>query len=165
MRRLPLPWVNGLKPVWQAARGFVEMDPKRVSASEQTKPWGLCVVCGLELGRVRVMGRFRGTDRLAGVMLTDGPAGHPRCIALAARHCPHLRSLAGLDEPLRNGAEHDRVVAYVYDGPGPPSLAVPKGRGSGLPRVVHPSARKLTPEDLRALAKTDPLGHGLKTCA
>lgn len=157
-RRMPLPWINGLHPVWAGVRGFVKMEPGRVDEAKSAGRFGLCVVCGEELGHVRVMGRWRGDKELERVtMLTDGPPGHPRCIALAVKHCPHLRALAGEPEGDRKGPEPDRVVAYVYDGPGPAAMEVP-GTNAGIPRVVHPRARPLTPEELRALVSRDPLG-------
>lgn len=155
-RRLPVPWINGVNPIFHGASGFTMMVPKRV---EQARAERLCVVCGEQLGRVVAMGRYTGGPE--GVMLTDGPPGHPRCIALAALHCPHLRRR---DELRKVNA--DGVVAYVYDGPSFACIPVPgrdserkaDGRDVMLPRVVNPRARAVTLGELQALASADPLG-------
>lgn len=113
---------------------------------------GICFCCGEVLRKLQVMGRHRAS--IEGVHLTDGPAGHPRCVALAAEHCPHLRNQHKGDEGF--------VIALVWRGQGLGYVKTPhEMMVDGSPRlVVRPEATTLTLGELRKLAKDDPLGVG-----
>jgi hypothetical protein len=173
-RRYPMPWINAISPVFYGLAGFTRMDLGRVQAANDD---GLCFCCGLPLERVICMGRYAGaredTDEATfehegkPVYLTDGPPGHPRCVALAAQHCPHLRRDDGLRRPTRDG-----IVAFAYEGRRDLAcLEVPLKREERelpdgtmaehmRPRVVNPRARRLSREELSALASSDPMGRG-----
>lgn len=152
-RHLPLPWINAVAPVFEGSRGFVKMDPRRAREAAEDR---LCVICGLELGVSRVMGAFGSNVEIPHeVLLTDGPPGHPRCIALAARHCPHLRR-----QWENTPAPDDVIIAYVYEGAGPAAIPVPSEKdGDSLPWIAAPGSIRLTLGELREMARRDPLGE------
>jgi hypothetical protein len=72
---------------------------------EARSPGHLCQVCGLELGETVLFGM----TQLPEMGETSGPGCHPRCFALALKHCPHFAARYSEDE----------AVAYLYRGPGP----------------------------------------------
>lgn len=84
--------------------------------------------------------------------MTDGPAGHPRCVALAAEHCPHLRTQHKGDETF--------LIAFVWTGGGLGYMQAPEDTSmEGGPRlVVRPGVTDLTLGELRQLALENPLG-------
>ncbi len=142
--RLPVPWMNGpcvaQRGDWHSFRD----DAWRAHAHR------LCAVCGERMEGLVVLGQF---GHHPGE--TSGPGGHPRCMWLAVNSCPHL-------------AEQGETVAWSYDGPGNgyeisaedglQDGGVPENWGEGEP--VSPGAQPLGREQLKALAKADPLGTG-----
>lgn len=150
-KRYPLPWVNGLAPA--LGRTFAELNGWR---SRQCEDYRLCFCCGLALVRLQIMGRHRASfeDEQHTVYLTDGPAGHPRCLALAAQHCPHLRE--------QHRGDPDAVIALAWDGRerlGYVELPSEMRTGAQPRLIVRPGAVPLTLGRLRELAKADPLGE------
>lgn len=154
-RAVPLPWINGMLPAIESD-GWKRLDPMRNRVAEDES---LCFCCGEPLRELSVMGRHRASfasgrsGRFA--WITDGPAGHPRCLALAAAHCPHLRE--------QHGGRDDIVIAFSWDRPDTlgyvetPLELVQLGE----PRLlVRPEAVPLTLAELRALASRDPVGDG-----
>ena len=88
------------------------------------------------------------------VYLTDGPAGHPRCLALAAAHCPHLLN--------QHGGDPEYVIALAWEDIehlGYVELPAEMRTGQQPRLVVRPGAVPLTLGRLRELASTDPLGE------
>lgn len=128
--RLPVPWVIariGRQVAWTEFHEGVDADAR------------LCQVCGLELGRVVLLGRVgRGKN-------TSGPGCHPRCMALALKFCPHFEDVG-------------KHVAYSYEGPG--TGLVREDDGVGVGRVTS-RARRITRDEVKALAVSDPMGTGL----
>lgn len=147
-RPIPLPWINAINPLLHGRRGWLEMHGAR---SREADEQGLCFCCGLPLQRLKVMGQHRSS--FDGVPMTDGPPGHPRCVALAATYCPHLER--------QHRGDEDVVIAYGWGEDGPGYQQVPEEMlVSGQPRyVVLPGARPLTLAHLRLLAQRDPLGE------
>lgn len=129
--RLPVPWVIariGRTVTWTEFHEDVDATARR------------CQVCGLELGKVILLGRVgRGKD-------TSGPGCHPRCFALALKFCPHFDEMGG------------KFVAYRYEGLG--TGLVKEQHGDGGMRRVTSRARRVTREDVRALVLSDPMGDG-----
>lgn len=156
-RAYPLPWINSWKPALSRT-GWKELDTKRAVEAEEKR---LCFLCGEPLGDLSIMGRHRasyseeGTDGSRWNWITDGPPGHPRCLALAAEVCPHLRT--------QHEGNEDFIIAFQWEGPLLGYLEVPKDlMTDGSPRyLVRPGAKPLTLGELRALAEVDPLGDGL----
>lgn len=148
----PLPWVNGTAPALRLS-GFVELNALRARNAEDYR---LCFCCGEPLRHLAIMGRHRASldDTDPQVWLTDGPAGHPRCMALAAKHCPHLRGQHRDDSGF--------VIALAWEGIevlGYVELPSEMNTG-GQPRfIVRPGAVPLTLGRLRELAVADPLGE------
>lgn len=134
---LPVPWVAEVGPHgvgWTTFHG----DADRAHDER------LCQVCGLQLGSIVLLGLARPGE-------TSGPGCHPRCMALAVQHCPHLAL--------------DGVIAYQYTGPGPgyvDDIAFPWNspyNGLYAENVnVSTYAVPLTAADVKALAKRDPMG-------
>ncbi len=153
VKPLPLPWINAIAPLLKE-RGWVEMDGNRWRDADDH---GLCFCCGEPLRGTKVLGRHGASWYSAEcrhmVWLTDGPPGHPRCIALAARHCPHLRG--------QHQGDEDFVIALAWTGDGVGYVEVPpEHQVEGAPRLlVHPHAKQLTLAQLRAYASADPLGE------
>lgn len=144
-RRLPMPWISGLAPIITGA--WASFDPHRALQAQEQR---LCFCCGRQLERLVVLGRYASVDSEK-KMLSDGPGGHPQCLALAASVCPHLRRQQARDP--------DVTVAYVYDGPGlgyRPTLDSKNPFSN--PVVVDPTAHALTNAQLVGLASHDPLG-------
>lgn len=150
LKALPLPWINGTKPIFEQS-GWIMLDAVRRRACEDER---LCFCCGEPLQALSVMGRhkasFKRGDRQ--VWLTDGPAGHPRCLALAAVHCPHLAAQhRGRERFIIAFTWRSLELGYVET----PEEVVAKGE----PRfIVRPGAKPITLGTLRKLARTDPLG-------
>ncbi len=128
--RMPVPWVNG-----SHALGGDFLQFKRHIASVIAER--LCFACGGSLLEISVMGLLREGS-------TDGPPGHPRCLALAAGTCPHLLAL-----------EPSRAVAFAHTGRGPAILPDPLG----VLRLISPDATSLTRRQLERLSSADPLGR------
>lgn len=149
-RALPLPWINGLNP-FADARGWIMLDGARRHACEHER---LCFCCGEPLQTLSIMGRHRASFRRGDrrVWLTDGPAGHPRCMALAAVHCPHLRD-------QHRGRERF-IIAFTWRGLELGYVEMPEEIvAKGEPRfIVRPGATPITLGTLRKLAAADPLG-------
>lgn len=128
----------------------------------------LCVVCGCKMRGVMVFLRMwtrhyiSWQDREDRALpktweaefmpaVTDGPAGHPRCINVAANVCPHVA-----DRP--EAQKFSVVIAYVA-GPGVDPYPV-KSEGmtgtlsiDGLPGLIP-----LTRKELHELGRRHPLG-------
>jgi hypothetical protein len=128
---LPLPWINGDGPDPDGEADFYAFrDDCSRAASER-----LCCICGDPLGRVVTLGAMSG-DRL-----TSGGWGHPRCIHMAVRLCPHFAKIEG-------------TVAWLHQGPGfgvvePATFEVD---------VVSDDALPMSRDALASLAKSDPWG-------
>lgn len=149
----PMPWINALNPAMKP-RGWIEMHGQRVRQAEEQR---LCFCCGQELAELSVMGRHRAsfldTDTGQWIWMTDGPPGHPRCVALAAAHCPHL-----LDQ---HEGHADYTIALLWRGATTGYVETPQEMSIGEPRyVVRPGAVALSLGELRKLAARDPLGVG-----
>jgi hypothetical protein len=151
LRALPLPWINGTKPAFEP-QGWKMLDAGRRRDCEELR---LCFCCGERLDGLSVMGRHRASFRRGDrwVWLTDGPAGHPRCMALAAVHCPHLRD-------QHRGRERF-IIAFTWRGLELGYVETPEEIvAKGEPRfIVRPGAKAITLGTLRKLAKADPLGE------
>lgn len=151
-RTFPLPWVNGLAPALRS-NGFLELNAWRFRQCEDHRR---CFCCGELLRRLSIMGRHRASldDTEPQVWLTDGPAGHPRCVALAAAHCPHLlgQHRGREDYVIALAWEDIEVLGYVEM---PAEMLV----GNQPRLVVRPDAVPLTLGRLRELAVADPLGY------
>ena len=159
-RALPVPWVieidshNG-----EAEVAWTTFHDQSTRAHSER----LCQVCGEALGRILVLGVSNMRSE------TSGPGCHPRCAALAIRFCPHFAEIAD-----------DETIAYIYEGEGVgylwPSERPPRGSrreppdpideviASGeeepytLPNPVVAEARPLTRDEVKQLAKDNPLG-------
>jgi hypothetical protein len=152
--RLPLPWINGAHPILNGRRGWVELNELRLKEAEKER---LCFCCGEALNKTLVMGRHRASfprdeDEPGSpiIWLTDGPGGHPRCMALAAQYCPHLTRQHQGDPDFRI------ALAWAGEGPGYVRFDGPEEGGARL--LCHVSVQALTLGQLRALASADPLG-------
>lgn len=138
----PVPWINGAYP--EQSNDWLAFPPERSFEAYFNRA---CVVCGERLDGAVVFG-----SATEGRRETAGPGGHPRCLWLAANTCPNL---------MRKMA--DTPVAWLYFG---------EGRGhvtdddedpySDGVQVIDEAAVPLTREQLRALAKRDPLGIGTR---
>lgn len=147
----PLPWISRSAPAFNRI-GWRELDKDRWAEAERDR---LCFCCGMKLERLTIMGRHRASleDTEPQVWLTDGPAGHPRCVALAAEHCPHLRE--------QHRGQTDFVIAFAWNDPeilGYVELPLKTEKGRELRLIVRPGARPLTLGELRKLAKGNPMG-------
>jgi hypothetical protein len=143
-RRLPVPWISGLAPLILGA--WASFDPHRASQAQEQR---LCFCCGRRLERLVILGRYSSLPEKN--MLSDGPGGHPRCLALAAGACPYLQ--------LQQACDPNVAVAYVYEGPGLGYRPIPASKTLfSSPVVVDPTAQALTYPQLTRLAHHDPLG-------
>jgi hypothetical protein len=144
-RTYPLPWINGWKPMVER-HGFKELNTKRNNEAERDR---LCFCCGEPLLELSLMGRHRASFE---VWLTDGPAGHPRCMALAVEYCPHLRK--------QHRGDPDFVIAYAWRGKTIGYVETPtEMMMDGTPRrIVRPGATEVTLAEVRELAERCPLG-------
>lgn len=148
-RAMPLVWINASRPAFEH-NGWKQLDQGRVREARDDL---LCFCCGESLSLLQVMGRHRASYEVDGdvARLTDGPGGHPRCMALATEHCPHLRA--------QLSAAPEREIAFVYSGPGLGYIDIPEEMSIGTPRLlVRPEAEPLTLVQLLELAESDPLG-------
>lgn len=123
-----------------------------------------CVVCGEVMEGAMVFGRFFGHYRKQeGWALTDGPAGHPRCIHLAVNTCPHFKRALEKRQSLRKVWDDSVVgrssfkrpiVAHVWISEDSPY----DGSGTGSMSLNPDNIVSITREELAALAKEAPLG-------
>lgn len=136
---LPVPWVAA---VYDSRVGWTDFHADVNRAHTER----LCQVCGLALGRTILLGAARPGE-------TSGPGCHPRCMALALKHCPHF-------------AYNDEVAAYRYDGPGVGYVDIfPWSWHGGVSLGLYTDnsevstyAVPLSKAEVRELAKRDPLG-------
>lgn len=159
-RARPMQWINGIAAAVDGS--WIAMDPARLRESREER---VCFCCGGRLGTVEVMGRHRASEPWSDppIWLSDGPPGHPRCVALAAGFCPHLYR--------QHGGVEDFLIAWAFT----PSTAWPRGyvmieqrddpdaeqQGPMNRMIVHPSAFPLTLGRLREYAARDPLGEAM----
>ncbi len=128
LKAYPAPWINGE----HAADGdFYSFRDDMGRAHEER----LCCICGDQLGSVVAIGAYRGERA------TSGGWGHPRCIKLAVRMCPHF-------------AEMEGTVAWMHVGPG---VGVLNPAYEDHDDVVE-TAAPLDREALNFLAADDPWG-------
>lgn len=131
-RKLPAPWINGAAGL---DGNFLDFR-KDVTRAETER---LCCVCGDELHELVAIAAMNGERE------TSGGWGHPRCVALAVRLCPHF---------LRDDALAWPVVAYLHRGPGvgvtDPTFSID---------TIDDAPTPLTRTELTDLARTDPWGH------
>lgn len=130
-RALPLPWINGTAPAKGEFADFYAFreDCRRAETDR------LCCICGDPLRYFVTVGAMGG-DRA-----TSGGWGHPRCIHLSVRLCPHFADLT-------------ETVAWLHEG---------DGIGVSLPATfeideVLDTARAMDRQDLAWLARTNPWG-------
>ena len=145
--RLPVPWVieilNG-EPVWTT------FHIKAGDAHEER----LCQICGEALGQIILLGCEDNPIATADKRNTNGPGCHPRCMATAAKFCPHFET------------GEDAVIAFLYEGEGLGYLFDPDrsqwaAEGPyGEPHEVELQCTEMTRSEVRQLAITDPLGLG-----
>lgn len=128
----PVPWVNGHNAFANDFYSFRD-DCNRAFTER------LCCICGDPLNKVVAIAAMGGRNE------TNGGWGHPRCVQLTVRTCPHF---------TRNTFE---TVAWLYEGPG-----VGCSEGTMSIDVVDMDVSPLTPDALRELSRRDPLGMG--TC-
>lgn len=143
--RRPLPWILGSAPIILDAWITFDMDRARRAHTKR-----LCFCCGLPLAALIVLGCYRPERKAETLMRSDGPGGHPRCLALALGSCPHLAS-----------AGHRETITYLYEGSGLgySTDSTDPTRPFDQPVRVDPEARPLTREALLALAVDDPEGR------
>lgn len=134
--KLPAPWINGnhvLTGDWLSFR------PDADRAFDER----LCSVCGEAMPGTVILLRY--TDETAGI--TSGPGAHPRCAALACKHCPHMNHRA--DEET-GGYAHDGDDAGFDPDSDPFASST---------YTVDADARPVTVAQIRRLAASDPLGE------
>jgi hypothetical protein len=104
----------------------------------------LCGVCGEPLRATTCMGIVKNPSDY----LSNGPPVHPRCMALSLRFCPHFDLRYSQDEP----------IAFIYTG-----TDAGYARNAESEELLHVdrAAIQATRTDIVALAKSDPLGHGV----
>lgn len=135
--RLPVPWINGTFP--ERHGDWLTFPHDRSVAAYARR---LCVVCGENMSGAIVFGSAVDGDRV-----TAGPGGHPRCLWLAANTCPNL-----LDPDKM-------IVAWLYVGGGRGHITTdPESPYDDGHQSIDPIATPLTRDELRALARRDPLG-------
>ena len=98
--RAPNPSATPRALATEATLGMVGFGSLRSEA-----PLHLCQICGLALAKPVLFG----VVQLVEMRETSGAGCHPRCFALALRHCPHFDARYSADE----------AVAFVYHGEGP----------------------------------------------
>lgn len=152
---LPLPWINGDGPDAEGMADFYAFrDDCRRADTER-----LCCICGDPLNHYVAIGAQSGERQ------TSGGWGHPRCIALAVRLCPHF-------DKFRDGP----VVAWLHEGEGigvdrvmfsvdsPPLDRDFIGLGATFEvDDVLPTTKPMDRSDLAWLARTNPWGHAEST--
>lgn len=157
LKMLPAPYING-EPIERSVKlgrrgdGWLDF---RDDCYQRHVVERRCVVCGEPLNKVILLGAFS-TDHLDDRPLTSGPGGHPRCMWLAVKSCPHLQE------------KSEGVVAYRYRGKGigffkPPTKANDMGAGDRL--LASAARHPLTLEQVREIALADPMGEGQQTSA
>jgi hypothetical protein len=105
----------------------------------------LCSVCGERMGGTVVLCKFKDSR-----WSTSGPGCHPRCAALAVKHCPHLQE-----------TPDGETVAFRWDWNGngylwaDPDVSEVYTDGD---LVVEPDAVPMSREAVVKLARTRPLG-------
>lgn len=139
-KRLPAPWING----WHSAvdGDFYSFRDDLQSAHDER----LCCICGdAMLGSVAVAAAY-------GKKQTSGGWGHPRCVTLSVRTCPHFTD----PFPVEPGSDEPRyaIVAWRWDGDG---VGVDRP-GFEAEDPVSEGAVPLSWAELRAWAAEEPWG-------
>lgn len=135
-RKLPMPWINGD----EGDSDFLDFKEPRPVVSVRDR---LCAICGNK------MDGFVTLAAANNQRYTSGGWGHPRCIALAVKVCPHFQRY----EQGGKGYENP-TVAWLY-----------RGEGVGLvdPNFeyfdeISSDAEPLTLIELKQLARDNPWG-------
>lgn len=134
----PVPWINGSGP--EECQDWLAFPAERSFEAYYDRA---CVVCGEVMEGYVVFGNANDKKQ------TAGPGGHPRCMVLACTTCPNL---------MRAESE-GRVIAYLYTGVGKGHMCLDREEpyNDGLQRI-HCRATPLTLDELKAIAKRDPMG-------
>lgn len=117
----------------------------------------LCQVCGEKLGPTIILGAAE--DSIPSDRRTSGPGCHPRCMALSARFCPHLRRITDR-EIIAFAYRGGRLGYRLYDSgeeePDPTAAEIMDAYMQSM--KVEAGACPLTRAEVLEIARRDPLG-------